>query len=79
MILVRAECNYRAPALLAEELEIRLAVTAIGTSSVSMDYEIENVANGRLLADGKTVVVAFDYETQKPVPVPPDTRARLLA
>lgn len=78
VILVRAECNYRAPALLSEELEIRLAVTAIGTSSVSMEYEIENVSSGRLLADGKTVVVAFDYEAQKTVPVPPDTRAKLL-
>lgn len=79
VILARAECNYRAPATVSDALEVRLAVTAIGTSSVTMEYEIEHLATGRLLADGKTVVVAYDYKTGKSVPVPPDTRAKLLA
>ncbi|MGC4085207.1 MAG: acyl-CoA thioesterase [Vicinamibacterales bacterium] len=37
-ILVHASCNYRAPAHTGDELEIRLAVSAIGTSSVTMEY-----------------------------------------
>ncbi|MGE3956859.1 MAG: acyl-CoA thioesterase [Vicinamibacterales bacterium] len=78
VILVHASCNYRAPAHTSEELEVRLAVTAIGTSSVTMEYEVEHVASGRVIADGKTVVVAYDYRSGVTVPVPPDTRAALL-
>lgn len=78
-ILVHASCNYRAPAHMSESLEISLAVTAVGTSSVTMEYEITNVASGRLIADGKTVVVAYDYTAGTVIPLPADTREALLA
>jgi acyl-CoA thioester hydrolase len=77
-IIVHAACNFRAPAFASEELEIRLGVGAIGTSSITLDYEILNVASGALIADGRTVIVAYDYEARRSMPLPDETRARLL-
>src|SRR3954447_18562638 len=76
-ILVHASCNYRAPAYLAEILEVRLTVAALGTSSVTLDYEIVNAATQQQVADGRTVNVAYDYQAVRTIPLPADTRARL--
>ena len=78
-IIVHASCNYRAPSHVSDELEVRLAVAALGTSSVTLDYEIVNVASGQLVADGRTVNVAYDYAAGHTIPLPPETRVRLSA
>ena len=76
-IIVHASCNYRAPAFAADDLEIRVAVAALGTSSVTLDYEIVNTATGQRLADGRTVNVAYDYTANRTIPLPAVTRAAL--
>jgi acyl-CoA thioester hydrolase len=76
-IIVHAECDYRAPSFIHDELEVRLNVGDIGRSSFTFLYEIVNVANGRPVADGKTVNVTFDYAANRTIPIPDDTRALL--
>jgi len=77
VIIARAECDYRAPAHFGDELEVRLRVDAIGTSSFTLAYEIARVDNDRTVAVGRTVMVAFDYAAGKSVPLPPQARALL--
>jgi acyl-CoA thioester hydrolase len=77
VILARAECDYRAPAHFGDELEVRLNVGQIGRSSFILDYQIAKVADETLIASGKTVMVSYDYEAAKAVPLPPETRALL--
>lgn len=76
-IIAHASVNYRAPAFLSEELDVRIAVAALGNSSVTLDYAITNAATGAPVADGRTVNVAFDYAANRTIPLPPETRARL--
>jgi acyl-CoA thioester hydrolase len=78
-IIVNASCNYRAPSHIGDELDVRLAVAAIGTSSVTLDYEIVNAASGVCVADGRTVNVAYDYTVGKTMPLPTETRERLTS
>jgi acyl-CoA thioester hydrolase len=77
VIVARAECDYRAPAHFGDELEIGLRVGDIGRSSFWLTYDVVHVATGRKLADGKTVMVSYDYGASKPVPLPAATRALL--
>jgi len=76
-IVVHAECDYRAPAFVHDELEIRLTVGDIGRSSFAFLYEIVHAANGRRIAEGKTVNVTYDYGTAQTIPIPETTRALL--
>ena len=76
-VIVHAEADYRAPAFLNDELEIRLTPGAVGRSSVVLTYEIVNVATGQRLAEGKTVNVTIDPQTHATIPVPEATRKRL--
>ena len=77
VILARAECDYRAPAHFGDELEVRLNVAEIGRSSFVLMYEIAAVATERVIANGKTVMVSYDYDARKAVPLPADARALL--
>ena len=77
VILARVECDYRRPARYGETLEIQLRVASIGRSSFHYDYDILD-AEGRTVLTAKTVQVMYDYQAEKPVPVPGDIRALLL-
>jgi acyl-CoA thioester hydrolase len=77
VIVARAECDFRAPAFFGDVVEIRLSVGEIGRSSFLLVYEIVNVTSGRQLATAKTVMVTYDYEAGRSVPVPERTRELL--
>ena len=74
VIVAHAECDYRAPARFGDELEITLAVGSIGRSSFALIYEITHVKSGQPIASGRTVMVTYDYDTSRSVPLPEDTR-----
>jgi acyl-CoA thioester hydrolase len=76
-IVVHAECDYRAPAFVHDELDIRLKVGDIGRTSFTFHYEIVNAGTGQRVADGKTVNVTFDYTANRPVPIPDSARQLL--
>src|SRR5207247_1746391 len=77
VIIARAECDYRAPAHFGDELEVRLRVGVIGRSSVVLEYEIAQAGTDRQVAVGKTVMVSYDYEAARSVPLPEATSALL--
>ena len=78
-IVARAECDFKIAARFGDELEVSMITTTIGNSSFVWEYEIRSVANTQLMALGKTIQVYYDYGTQKPLPVPENVRAKLLA
>ena len=78
-IMARVEVNFRAQAHAGEALDVRVRVGRIGHRSFTFDYEIVAIADGRLVADGSSVQVMFDYAAQQSRPVPDAFRARVTA
>jgi acyl-CoA thioester hydrolase len=76
-IIAHAECDYRAPAYMNDDLDIQLTLGASGRSSFTLHYAIVNAATGQPIAGGKTVSVTFDYATGRSIPIPEATRALL--
>lgn len=76
-ILAEARCTYRSPARLGERLRIATGVVEVGRSSFRMGYRITEVSTGRLVAEGETVQVAYDYRQRRPVPLSEEVRRRL--
>lgn len=76
IILARVECDYRRPSKYGDTLEVRMKVVEIGRTSFRYEYEIVD-AEGRTVLTAKTVQVMYDYEAEKPVPIPDDIRALL--
>jgi len=77
VIIARAECDYRSPAVFGDELEVALTVGEIGRSSFSLIYAIAHAQTGRAIASGRTVMVSYDYQEGRSTVLPEDTR-RLL-
>jgi len=75
--VARVEIDYRKPALPGDRLLVRLRVEDIGRSSFKVGYEILNARTRELVAEAKSVQVAFDYAQGKSVPISAILRAKL--
>lgn len=72
IILARAEINFVVPVLFRDEVIIMTRCSRLGNKSFDMEYRLVKTENGNevLLADGKTVMVAFDYQLNQSIPIP---------
>lgn len=77
MILARAEVDFRAPLGFGEDVEIRVEPARLGTKSFDLAYELS--ADGRVVAEARTVLVTYDYEKEAPIEIPVEWRERLAA
>ena len=68
MILARAEVDFRSPIELGEQVEVGVRAGRIGTKSFELDQEVR--ADGRVAAEGRFVLVAYDYTTNQSQEIP---------
>lgn len=76
-ILARVEIDFRAQAKYGDELDVKLSLDGFGRTSFTYSYEIVNAATGQLVTTAKTVLVRFDYDTQKPKVLDDAAKAQL--
>jgi acyl-CoA thioester hydrolase len=76
MILARCEIDFRSQVELGETVEIELSPNRIGTKSFELSYRMR--VGDRLVAEAKSVLVAYDYERGQSRPIPEAWR-KLLA
>jgi acyl-CoA thioesterase FadM len=62
-----------------ETIEMRCAPTRIGTSSWDLAYEGRARDGGRLVVEGVSTQVQYDYATRAKAPIPAAWRALLTA
>ena len=74
-ILARVEIDFRSELRMGEEVEVRTRSSRIGAKSFDLEHVIS--ADGRVVAEAKSVLVSYDYERGESVPVPDELRARL--
>jgi acyl-CoA thioester hydrolase len=75
LIMVRKEADFVGQLRFGEDVEIRTYLLKIGNSSFTVGNEVWQ--SNELKAKGKTVIVHFDYVSQKSVPIPDDVRKKL--
>ena len=76
LILARIEVEFRSPTRLAEELCVGARVPRLGTKSFDMEHEIR-AADGRVVAEAASVLVAYDYAAGGSMPIPDAWRKRI--
>jgi acyl-CoA thioester hydrolase len=73
MVVARAEVDFIAPIYDGDSfVDVELWVSAIGTSSFSVTYEMK--LKGEVVARVKTVQVTVDMKTKKSHPISPEQR-----
>jgi|SRR3954447_3170871 len=74
-ILARVEIDFRSQLRAGEQIEIGTRCSRIGMKSFDLEHQIH--ADGRVVADARSVLVAYDYETESSVPLSDELRRRL--
>jgi acyl-CoA thioester hydrolase len=75
MILARLEIDFLAPAQPSGEIEVGVRASRSGNKSFELEYELRQ--DGREVARASTVLVAYDYERARSMPLPDEWRERL--
>jgi acyl-CoA thioester hydrolase len=77
MILAHVEIDFRDPVQVGDELEIGVRPVRLGTKSFELAYELR--AGGRVAAEARTVLVAYDYDANATIEIPDEWRRSLAA
>lgn len=78
VILAEVRCTYHSPAFFGERLTIGLGISRFGTKSFDIVYDIRS-EDGRAVASGKTVMVMYDYQSGRTVPIADDLKEKIYA
>lgn len=76
LIIARVEVDFVAQSFWHLPVEIRTGIGRVGGSSFQVVQEAWQ--DGKLIARGKAVLIHFDYNTEKAVPIPDEVRAQLV-
>jgi len=69
LAVAEASIRYRAPARYDDRVRVDTSLTALGSRTVTFEYEIVNADTGTRLASARTVLVSLDGE-QRVVSLP---------
>lgn len=77
-IVADVKIAFRSPSFLGETLQMGVRVSRVGTKSLEFSFAVHG-PDGRLVAEGTSVHVTFDYDRREPIPIPDDWRERIEA
>ena len=77
LVVARVEIDFRAPVGFPEVVLVGVRAGRFGEKSFGLDHELR--VRGELVAEARTVLVAYDYERAQTVEIPADWREKLAA
>jgi acyl-CoA thioester hydrolase len=77
VIMADARVTFLAPVQYGMPVKVGVRVSKIGNKSMTVDQTIVHAESGEVLATGQVILVAFDYHTNKTLPVPDVMREKI--
>lgn len=76
LIVGDVHCRYHNPIQLGDKVIVSLGVTRISNKTVTVEYELTGEGGTPLYATGESILVAYDYNAKKSVPLPDELRRK---
>lgn len=76
-ILAEARVSYRSPAMLGEALAVEVSLGELRTKAWVWRYRVVSTSDERLVAEGETTQVMYDYASRATIPIPDALREAL--
>lgn len=73
-ILASITCHYRSPVTHPDTVVIGARITRIGRSSIDMEHKLFSQAQQKIVAEGTSTIVTYDYRAARSTPVPDAVR-----
>jgi acyl-CoA thioester hydrolase len=77
VIVARIEIDFRAPVGFGKDVDISVRASRFGGKSFDLDYELR--VGDTVVAEAKSVLVAYDYGTGQAIELPDEWREKLAA
>jgi acyl-CoA thioester hydrolase len=74
IILVQTGCTYKKPIAFGQHIHVGVRTTRLGNKSIEMAYSIQEIDDGTEFATATSVIVAYDYQKDQSISVPPSWR-----
>lgn len=74
-ILASVTCDYKLQIRYPDQIEVGARAAKVGRTSITMDHQIYSANHDAIAATGKSVIVLFNYASQRPQRIPDDLRA----
>ncbi|NQX43020.1 acyl-CoA thioester hydrolase [Pedobacter steynii] len=81
VVIAQASLDYLVPVLIDDKISMYVRTSRIGNSSFDLEYLLVKHEHGKevVCSKGKTICVAFDYQTKGASPIPENERARMIS
>lgn len=81
VILAKAVVDFKLPVMLNDRLFVYIRTSRLGTKSFDIEYLFVREVNGanEVVSSGSTVMVAYNYATNKTIEILPEWRKRIEA
>lgn len=76
-ILAHIGCNYKRQLHFPDTVRIGSRISQLGRTSITMEHALVSLAQNAIVAESTSVIVVFNYETQKPTSIPQEVRAAI--
>ena len=76
-VVAEARIRYVSEGMIGDSLDIEISTSEIRTKAWVWSYTIRNVEDDRVVAEGNTVQVMFDYDARQSAPIPEHIRKGL--
>lgn len=77
MVVAHIDIDYLAPIFFGQDIQVGLRAERIGTKSLTLGFQIESLPEGKPMARGRSIMVAFDNETDTSRLFPQDWRDKI--
>ena len=78
-VLASTQCRYRIPLTYPDTISVGAKVTRIEADRFTMEYRVVSHRLQKLAAEGKGVLVAYDFLENRKTPLPEELRKNIVA
>lgn len=78
-VLASTQCRYRAPLTYPDTVSVGAKVTKVEADRFTMEYRVVSHRLGKLAAEGKGVLVTYDFRENRKTPLPEVLKTNITA
>jgi acyl-CoA thioester hydrolase len=71
VILADVHITYLEPVYFGQKIKVGVQAATLGNKSMTWKQNIVDADSGRELSRGEVVIVTYDYQQEKTIPIPP--------
>jgi acyl-CoA thioester hydrolase len=77
VIVADVHITYLAPVYFGQNIKVGIRTAKIGNKSMTWEQNVVDADSGKELSKGELVIVTYDYETEKTIPIPQEWKEKI--